>query len=170
MDWIDTDNMVAVLKRFPDRKIETMIYRLQGKMDTMIWVYDRQTDEFVVTSDGKDKRIREEDMTVLFGKDRWLIRPFFFLTDEKEKAMAIRLVEELIMADNIDWVIEECGIEDMRTCQHCRRLINEGWWCDETWSYCSDECMIAENPEISKQEIEKLKETDGGIEWMEWKG
>lgn len=70
MDWIDTDNMVAVLKRFPDRKIETKIYRLQGKMDTMIWVYDRQNNEFVVTSDGKDKRIREEDMTVLFGKDR----------------------------------------------------------------------------------------------------
>lgn len=45
MDWIDTDNMVAVLKRFPDRKIETMIYRLQGKMDTMIWVYDRQNNE-----------------------------------------------------------------------------------------------------------------------------
>ena len=69
---------------------------------------------------------------------------------------------------DIDWVIEECGIGFVRTCQHCHRLMDEGWWCGETWTFCSKECMLAENRGMSEAEMEERME-NGDIEWMEWK-
>ena len=168
MDWIDTNKMQELLKRFPERVIEAKMYRPHGKSIRTMWSYDAADGMFVFGSNGRNVRMCEHEVMQKYGAERWLVTPFFSLRGEKERALAVRMVEELVMRGDIDWVIEECGIGFVRTCQHCHRLMDEGWWCGETWTFCSKECMLAENRGMSEAEMEERME-NGDIEWMEWK-
>lgn len=159
-----------MLKRFPDTRIEAKRYTIDAEEHIeYCWEYRRKQNKFVYHLDGRTRQLTERGFMRKFAADVWRPNQFFFLNDEKQKALAVHLAEHLIMTGNLDWIICECEVNFLRTCEHCHKLINEGWMCSDTYNYCSEECILAENPRVTREELDSLLADDNSsIYWMEW--
>lgn len=64
------------------------------------------------------------------------------------------LVDELREKDALESVISEYGVQSVRVCMNCKRLMNEGWlYCGDI-TYCSEACLLADNPD---EDMETLR-------------
>ena len=168
MEWIKTNELIKTIKRFAGKKIEAIIYSGSSIPMSFTWCYDNNKELIVKKNNEFESALTEEETAERFKDAMWLIRPFIFIKEDNERSLAIRILEELVMKGDIDWVIEECGIDFALTCNLCGRLIDVGWWCSETWVFCSEDCMRAVNPRLSEEDWENLYMSNQ-IEWMEWK-
>lgn len=169
MEWISSSKFVEMLKRFPNIKIEARRYLSSSVASMHVWEYSSKSGKFFYHLDGKTKQLTEIGFLRKFASDHWRPEPFFILNDEKQKSLAIHLVEYLIMTGNLDWIICDCDVQFLRQCDHCHCLMNEGWLCGDTYHYCSDECLLAENPGITQEELNNLGVDDNSIiYWTEW--
>ena len=64
------------------------------------------------------------------------------------------LVDELREKDALESVISEYGVQSVRVCRNCKRLMNEGWLYCEDITYCSEACLLADNPD---EDMETLR-------------
>lgn len=132
MEWIKTNELIKTIKHFAGKKIEAIIYSGSNIPMSFTWCYDNNKELIVTKNNELESFWTEEETAEKFKDAMWLIRPFIFIKEDNERSPAIRILEELVMKGDIDWVIEECGIDYARTCNHCGRLIDVGWWCSET--------------------------------------
>lgn len=92
-------------------------------------------------------------------------------TMDNQISLAILLVEELRKRQAIEDVICEYGIETVRICNHCNRLMNEGWMYHDFKTYCSDGCMLRDNPDEDIMELYRHAcEEDCVAYWTKWEG
>lgn len=169
MDWISSTEFIEMLKRFPHVKIEARRYLGKSLTAFYEWEYRNESKTFVYHLNRKTKEFTESKFRKQFASDHWFPKQFIFLNDEKQRSLAVHIVEHLIMTDNLDWIICDCNINFVRECVHCHCLMNEGLLCGDTYTYCSEECLLAENPGITKEELNKLMEDDDSqIYWTEW--
>lgn len=81
------------------------------------------------------------------------------------------LIAELRQQEALSDIITEYEIENVRVCDHCHRLMNQGWLYMGGETYCSDRCMMAEHPEEDLTEIKLHAEDDvSETYWTEWEG
>lgn len=73
--------------------------------------------------------------------------------------MALLLVEELRKRDVLEDVILANDIGNLRVCTHCGKLMNEGWTCVDS-PYCSDKCLLADNPDLDLDNLAKMTEQE----------
>lgn len=119
-------------------------------------------------AENKDE-LTESDFMKKYPDDHWKPDDFFHLADDKQKALAVRIVEHLIETGNLDWILTECNIEFVRECQHCHALMDEGWLCGDIYTFCSDDCLLKDNPSLDKKTLEQLYEDEGSeVYWTEW--
>lgn len=78
--------------------------------------------------------------------------------------MALLLVGELRKRDALEDVILANDIGNLRVCTHCGKLMNEGWTCVDS-PYCSDKCLLADNPDLDLDNLAKMTEQN----WMRLK-
>lgn len=169
MEWISSAEFVKMLRRFPNTRIEAKRYTYGAEHTLYIWEYRKDAGRFSYRLDGKAGQLTERGFMHKFASCSWHPEPFFSLRDDKQKALAARLAEHLIETGNLDWIITECGVNFLRKCDHCHSLIQEGWMCGETYHYCSDECLLAENPGITQEELNNLvADDDSDICWTVW--
>ena len=169
MEWISSTELMEMLRRFPDTEIEAKRYTLRAEHTLYSWEYRKESSKFCYQLDGKTKQLTERGFLRKFRSDHWRPEQFFFLDDEKQKSLAVHLVEHLTMTGNLDWILCECDVTFLRKCDHCHKLMNEGWMCGETYHYCSDECLLAENPGITQEDLDNLvADDDSDIYWTEW--
>lgn len=92
-----------------------------------------------------------------------------YVMNNNQVLMAQRLVEELRRKNALDDVISRYGIEGVRVCRYCNGLMNEGWLYCGDLTYCSERCLLADNPD---EDIETLKEEverdDSDSFWTTW--
>lgn len=84
--------------------------------------------------------------------------------------MALLLVKELRKLDLLEDVLLENDIDSLRVCSHCGKLMNEGWSCNGS-PYCSDKCLLADNPELDMKELANrtVQELDASdVFWTSW--
>ncbi len=112
------------------------------------------------TANGTVERFTEEELRRAFPDEWWKVKPFFSLRGERERRLALRLVEELTTLGLLDEVIGRYGIEDVRLCAHCHQPMDEGWLLDEATPYCSDECLLADHPDIDLATADDCSEKD----------
>lgn len=81
------------------------------------------------------------------------------------------LVEELRKRNALEEVICEYGIETVRECLCCHRLMNEGWLFAGIETYCSDDCLMKAHPEenLLILKAEALRD-DSDTYWTKWEG
>lgn len=170
MEWIVTTEFIEMLKRFPDTKIRAKRYLGSFISSTHVWQYCKVPNKFSYHLNGKIKHLTERGFLRAFASDHWRPEPFFFL-DEKQKTLAARIVEHLIMTGKLEWIILECDMNFVRQCNHCHKLMNKGWMCGEAYKFCCDECLLAENPEISREKLyNRTVDDNSDIYWTEWEG
>lgn len=168
MEWIETPSLIAMLRRFAD----TTITARRGSDDRLprhrlCYLHDKQ--RIVHRCDGCVQRTTTEMFAARYADERWRVEPFFRLEDGRQRDLAVRLVETLVMQGDLEWVISDCNIEFVRECEHCHRLIAEGWCGYNSVTYCSDECLMADNPAITQSRLRELEEDDGeDFYWTEW--
>ena len=169
MERVSSTELMEMLRRFPDTEIEAKRYTLRAEHTLFSWEYRKESRKFCYQLDGKTKQLTERGFLRKFRSDHWRPEQFFFLDDEKQKSLAVHLVEHLTMTGNLDWILCECDVTFLRKCDHCHKLMNEGWMCGETYHYCSDECLLAENPGITQEDLDNLvADDDSDIHWTEW--
>lgn len=169
MEWITSSQFVEMLKRFPNKEISASQYPMSSDCSRQMWVFHNDSNKFVrLVSEGKDE-LTEIDFMKKFADDHWKPDDFFHLTDDRQKVLAVRIVERLIQTGNLDWILTECNIGFVRECQHCHGLIDEGWLCGDIYTFCSDDCLLKENPSLDKMTLEQLYEDEGSeVYWTEW--
>ena len=87
-------------------------------------------------------------------------------------SMALLLVAELRKRDLLEDVILENGIDSLRVCARCGKLMNEGWACVDSPD-CSDKCLLADHPELDLDELAGRTEQEldaSEIFWTTWEG
>lgn len=88
-----------------------------------------------------------------------------------QQTLEHRLVEELRKRNAQEEVICEYGIETVRECCCCHRLMDEGWLYAGFETFCSDDCLKRVHPEES---LEKLKKdascNHSNTYWTQWEG
>lgn len=81
------------------------------------------------------------------------------------------LVSELREQGVLEEIISEHGIETIRECRHCHRLMNEGWIFRNYETYCSDRCLMKAHPEEDLATLKKhAEEEDSETYWTAWEG
>ena len=110
-------------------------------------------------------------MLRLYGNQHWYVKPFFSLNDDHEKQLANRLVEELIELGRLEDIISENEIKNVRVCEHCHHLMNEGWLVDDIRTFCSNECLLSTFPNINISEWQANATDDSSSAyWTAWEG
>lgn len=61
--------------------------------------------------------------------------------DDSQSKFAIRLVQNLSDRGVLDGIISSNDIESVRMCEHCERLMNEGWGYEGIETFCSKNCF-----------------------------
>lgn len=85
--------------------------------------------------------------------------------------LALLLVEELRKQGALEDVICEYGIETVRECTHCHELMNEGWIFHDYETFCSDECLMCEHPDVDIKYLkEHASDEDSVAYWTAWEG
>lgn len=171
MKHLNTQELVSTLKSFPNNDIETFPYLGQDLVTIHKWRYSPCNDSFALFFHGDENTLSEADIYQMYGNVFWCVKPFFFLKGNTEKLLAVRLVESLIVCGHIEDVICEYGINDIRICEHCHQPMNEGWIVDDFRTFCSDECLLEEFPNIDiDHSREGTSDGDSTAYWTSWEG
>lgn len=86
-----------------------------------------------------------------------------------ESILALRFVDSLRKKGILDDVICAKDIECVRVCDHCGKLMDEGWVYEGIETYCSDGCMIASHPDINIQDLKTHAiEDNSNSYWTMW--
>ena len=166
MDWISSAQFVETLKRFHDSPIKARRYLDDPSSSSQTWLY-RSKGRVIASITDAETSMEVDDFLSRFAADYWKPEPFFFLQDVRQRSLAVRVVEHLIETGNLDWIISDCDINFVRQCDHCHGLMCEGLMCGDSGHYCCVECLLAENPGLTREELE----AEGiDVYWSEWEG
>ena len=179
MKWISTQELAELLREFPGQPVEARPLHAGPDRANCVWRFspdgetsssDPATDArtFERTLHGTVERFTQEELRRAFPDEWWKVKPFFTLRGERERRLALRLVEELITLGLLDEVIDHYGIEDLRLCAHCHQPMDEGWLVDEATPYCTDECLLADHPDIDLAAA--ADDPDCSVYWTAWEG
>lgn len=146
---MNTQELASMLKRFPNEQVEASAYLGYGLTSSHLWTYSADSKCFLHTIGAKAKSYTEAELRRLYSNQFWKVKPFFFLEDGQEKQLAVLLIEELGMLGLLEDIISEYEIEDVRICEHCHHLMNEGWLVDDIRTFCSDKCLQSAFPDIA---------------------
>lgn len=92
-------------------------------------------------------------------------------TMSRQRELEHLFVQELRQRGALEDVICEYGIETIRECNHCHRLMREGWLYANFETYCSDKCLMAAHPaECIETMRHQASEDDAETCWMAWEG
>ena len=156
MKWMNTQELVSILQRFPDENVEACAYLGCDVSSSCLWSYSTEKNVFFYT-------------TRTYGSWHWNLKPSFFLRDDHEKKIAVRLVEELGILGYLEDIILESELNNVRVCEQCHHLMVEGWLVDDIRTFCSDECLRNAYPDINISELETCSIDDScwGY-WTKW--
>lgn len=168
MKWMNTQELVSILKRFPNEQVEASAYPGGNLASAHLWQYSASEKCFLHTIGAESKSYSESELLRLYGDQYWKVKPFF-LRDDQEKQIALRLVEELGMLGRLEDIIEECELENVRVCEHCHHLMSEGWLVDDIRTFCSDKCLRNACSDIDVSALQTdSQETDCLAYWTKW--
>ena len=169
MKWINTQELVSMLKRFPNKQIEVSAYLGQNVTSTHCWECSPNMNSFILHIGGVSKSYSETEMFRLYNGQYWKVKPFFTLKDNHENQLATRMIEELVTLGYLDDIISEYEIDDVRICEHCHHLMDEGWLVDNIRTFCSDECLTYVYPNINIAELQSHSlDADCLAYWTKW--
>ena len=169
MKWIDTLELMALLKRFPNEQIEATAHLSERETSAYLWKYSAKGKCFQQSIGTKTKLYSRAEMLRFYRHQRWKIKSSFFLRDNHEKEMAIQLVEELGILCQLEGIITEKELDDIRICEHCHHLMDEGWLVDDCRTFCSDDCLEAVFPNINhSRTAENSLEENHSAYWTKW--
>lgn len=90
---------------------------------------------------------------------------------KRQEELASLLVEELRKRGALEEVVCDYGIETVRECNGCHRLMDEGWLFRGYETFCSDECLIQAHPEVDLEVLRSEASTnDSDSYWTTWEG
>lgn len=90
---------------------------------------------------------------------------------KRQEELASLLVEELRKRNALEEVVCDYGIETVRECNGCHRLMDEGWIFRGFETFCSDECLMAAHPEEDLTRLRQEANTDDSDSyWTRWEG
>lgn len=171
MKWMNTPELVSILKRFPNKRIEVSAYLGYGIASAYCWEYSPETKSIVQHVGTASKSCSETEMCRLYNNQHWRVKPFFSLKDDHEKQLAIQLVEELAVLGCLDDILSEYEIDNVRVCEHCHHLLDEGWLVDDIRTFCSDECLLHVFPNLCVSEVKAHSvDADSWAYWTKWEG
>lgn len=89
----------------------------------------------------------------------------------RQRELEHLFVQELRQRGALEDVICEYGIETIRECNHCHRLMREGWLYHDFEAYCSDKGLMAAHPEECIETMRRqASEDDAETCWTAWEG
>ncbi|MBQ0029779.1 MAG: hypothetical protein KBT32_05015 [Bacteroidales bacterium] len=81
------------------------------------------------------------------------------------------LVNELRKQNALEDVICEYGVENVRACNNCGKLMNEGWLYAGIETFCSDHCLMQKHHEENLKTLrQQANSNDSDTYWTEWEG
>lgn len=81
------------------------------------------------------------------------------------------LIEELRYRGALEDIICEYGIETVRVCENCGKLMSEGWIFVGIETYCSDDCLMQAHHEVNLKELKRQAQVDDSeTYWTKWEG
>ncbi len=107
----------------------------------------------------------DSELYLTYDQQHWKVSPFFHLRGEKERHLAIGLVEELITLGALDDILSDYCVEDLRLCEHCHQPMREGWLADDIRPFCSDRCLLSAYPDAL---IDGEQAFEGGNDFAYW--
>ena len=135
MKWMNTKELVSLLKRFPNEEVEVVDYQ-DGSLASALFGMKADGEKcFRLTWDGETKTYSEAEVLRSYGNRYWKIVSSLFLRSEHERQIALRMVEELGLLGCLDDIIAEHGLDNVRVCEHCHRLMDEGWLVDDVRTF-----------------------------------
>lgn len=171
MKWIDTQELVSMLKRFPDEQLEASACPVLQSAANYLWKYSTAKKRFLLSAGANLKSYAEAELLRRYGGLHWKPNPSLFLKGYQERQIAIRLVEELGMLGLLEDIIVECELENVRVCEHCHHLMDEGWLVDDAQAFCSDECLKKAYPSIDISNLRShAVDEDCQAYWTKWEG
>lgn len=171
MKWINTQELVSMLKRFPSKQIDSLAYLGNNITSAHRWEYSTELNVFILTIGNVAKSYSEAEMFRLYCNRYWNVIPFFFLRNDLEKQLANRLVEELIVLGRLEDIIIDNGIDNLRVCEHCHHLMNEGWLVDDIRTFCSNDCLLSIFPNVNIPGLQSNATDDNSSAyWTAWEG
>ena len=169
MKWINTQELVSILQRFPNEQVEASAYLGRSLSSIYQWSYSTEEKCFLCTIGSKFKKHSKVELFRLYGSQHWNVKTSFFLRDDYEECIAVRLVEELGILGHLEDIISESELDNVRVCEHCHHLMDEGWLVDDSRTFCSDECLRSAYSDI---DISKLQTHSLDIKcrayWTKW--
>lgn len=169
MKLINTQELVSILKRFPNKQIVSFAYLGNNITSAHRWEYSTDLNVFIHTIGNVAKSYSEAEMFRLYCNQYWNVTLFFSLRNDHEKQLAIRLVEELIVLGRLEDIISENEINNMRVCEHCHHLMNEGWLVDDIRTFCSNECLLSTFPDVNISGLQSNATDDNcSAYWTAW--
>lgn len=168
MKWMNTKELVSLLKRFPNEEVEVVDYQ-DGSLASALFGMKADGEKyFRLTWDGETKTYSEAEVLRSYGNRYWKIVSSLFLRSEHERQIALRMVEELGLLGCLDDIIAEHGLDNVRVCEHCHRLMDEGWLVDDVRTFCSDECLQIAFPDIRLSELLDDSHDECFAYWTKW--
>lgn len=178
MKWINTQDLVSILQRFPNEQVAASAYLGCGISSAHLWSYSAEEKCLLHTMDEKCFRhtiatksrcYSEVELYRLYGDYHWKVEPSFYLRDDHEAQIAVRLVEELGTLGRLEDMISESELDNVRVCEHCHHLMDEGWLVDDIRTFCSDECLRSAYPKIDMDELQAhALDSDCRAYWTRW--
>ena len=169
MKWINTQELAFILKRFPNDQIEASAYLSYSDISAHCWEYSSNINGYIHHIGTASKSYSEAELLRLYNGQYWKVKPFFSLKDNHEKQLAVRMIEELIMLGHLDDIISEYDIGDVRICEHCHHLMDEGWLVDDILTFCSNECLLQAYPNTNLSDLQShALDADCLAYWTKW--
>lgn len=93
------------------------------------------------------------------------------MESDNQRELEHLLVTELLKRNVLTDIICQCGIESVRVCDNCGKLMREGWLYVSFETYCSDACLAAAHPEENLKELQRQAADDESeTYWTAWEG
>lgn len=169
MKWLNTKELLSILQRFPNEQIAASAYLGYGLSSFCQWSYSTEEKRFLRTIGTQFKTYSKVEMFRLYGNQHWKVKSSFFLRDDYEERIAVRLVEELGILGHLEDIISESELDNVRVCERCHHLMDEGWLVDDSRTFCSDECLQSayHNIDISELRSRSL-DVNCRAYWTKW--
>lgn len=168
MKWMNTKELVSLLKRFPNEEVEVVDYQ-DGSLASAHFGMDTDgAKRFRLTLDGETRTYSEAEVLRSYGNRYWKIVSSLFLRSEHESQIALRMVEELGLLGRLDDIITEHELDNVRVCEHCHRLMDEGWLVDDIRTFCSDECLQSAFPGFRLSALRDDSHDECFAYWTKW--
>jgi len=178
MKWINTQELVSILQRFPNEQVAASAYLGCGISSAHLWSYSTEEKCFLHTIgerrfqnplETKSRCYSEVELYRMYGDYHWKVEPSFYLRDDHESQIAVRLVEELGMLGRLEDIILESELDNVRVCEYCHHLMDEGWLVDGIQTFCSDECLGSAYPNVDMAELQAHSlDSDCRAYWTRW--